>query len=131
MELCDTNVLSELVRPRPDPGVLAWAAEARSIAVSVVTVEEIACGLAWHPNERVERAIGELIAEHCTAMDVTAEIAARAGRLRGQLQSRGIVRAQADMLIAATALELRLPLVTRNVRDFEGLGIALLNPFSK
>jgi predicted nucleic acid-binding protein len=130
MELCDTNILSELVRSRPNPGVLAWAEEVSAIAVSVVTVEGIACGLAWHPNERVERAIGELIAEHCTVFDVTAEIASRAGRLRGEMRRQGLVRTQADMLIAGTALEHRLPLVTRNVRDFENLGVALLNPFS-
>ena len=43
---------------------------------------------------------------------------------------RGIVRDQADMLIAATAQVHQLTLVTRNTRDFEGCGIGLLNPFS-
>ncbi len=42
MELCDTNVLSELVRPSPDHGVLEWADQVRGIAVSTITVEEIA-----------------------------------------------------------------------------------------
>jgi toxin FitB len=130
MELCDTNVLSELVRPEPDPAVLAWAREVRAIAISVVTVEEIAYGLAWRPNPRVETAIATLIAEHCTILPVTAEIAGRAGRLRGDLRRRGIARTQADLLIAATALAHRLPLVTRTVRDFAGLGLALLDPFS-
>jgi predicted nucleic acid-binding protein len=130
MELCDTNVLSELVRPIPDAGVLDWANGVHTIAISVVTVEEIACGLAWRPNERVEKAIWDLIDERCRILDITSDIANRAGRLRGDLRRRGIARTQADMLIAATALGHRLPVVTRNVRDFEGLGIALLNPFS-
>jgi predicted nucleic acid-binding protein len=129
-ELCDTNVLSELVRREPDAGVLAWAAGRSGIAISVITVEEIACGLAARPNPRVEAALGALLLEQCTVLDVTEAVAARAGRLRGELRRRGVARTQADMLIAATALEHRMPLVTRNVRDFEGLGVALLNPFS-
>lgn len=129
MELCDTNILSELVRREPDPGVLAWAAGVSGIAISVITVEEIACGLASRPNPRVEEAIARLLAEQCTVLDITSGIAARAGHLRGDLRRRGLARTQADMFIAATALEHRLPIVTRNVRDFEGLGIPLLNPF--
>lgn len=129
-ELCDTNVLSELVRRQPDPGVLAWAAGRSGIAISVITVEEIGCGLAARPNPRVEAAVAALIEEQCTVLDITEAVAARAGRLRGELRGRGVARTQADMLIAATALEHRLPLVTRNVRDFEGLGIPVLNPFS-
>lgn len=130
MELCDTNILSELVRRDPNPGVLAWAAGVSGIAISVITVEEIACGLASRPNSRVEEAIARLLDEQCTVLDVTDAVAARAGRLRGDLRRRGVTRTQADMLIAATALEHRLPVVTRNVRDFEGLGIPLLDPFS-
>jgi toxin FitB len=130
MELCDTNVLSELVRRVPDPGVLTWAAGISGIAISVITVEEIACGLASRPNPRVEEAIAKLLNEQCAVLDVTAAIAARAGHLRGELRRQGLARTQADMLIAATALEHRMPVVTRNVRDFEGLGLPLLNPFA-
>jgi predicted nucleic acid-binding protein len=95
-----------------------------------LTVEEIACGLAACPNPRVEEAMGRLLDEECTVLEVTAAIAARAGKLRGELRRRGLARTQADMLIAATALEHRLPLITRNVRDFQDLGIPLLNPFA-
>lgn len=130
MELCDTNILSELVRRDPNPGVLAWAAGVSGIAISVITVEEIACGLAARPNPRVEEAIARLLDEQCTVLDVTGAVAARAGRLRGDLRRRGVTRTQADMLIAATALEHRLPVVTRIVRDFEGLGIPLLDLFA-
>jgi predicted nucleic acid-binding protein len=69
------------------------------------------------------------VQEHCVIHAVTAEIAAVAGRLRGALAVRGMSRTQADMLIAATAQVDRLTLVTRNVRDFGGCGIPLLDPF--
>ena len=129
MVLCDTNVLSELMRARPDAGVTRWAATVTAVAVSVITVEEIAYGLAWHPNVRVEEAVTRFLSDWCTVMPITPDIASRAGRLRGELQRHGATRTQADMLIAATALENDLPVVTRNTRDFEGLGIPLLNPF--
>ncbi len=56
-------------------------------------------------------------------------MAERSGVMRGELRARGITRSQADTLIAATAQVLGLTLVTRNVRDFEGCRIDLLNPF--
>ena len=61
---------------------------------------------------------------------VTTDVARCAGALRGQLQLRGQTRTQADMLIAATAQIHALTIVTRNVRDFDGCGVAVLNPFA-
>jgi toxin FitB len=127
--LVDTNVVSELVRASPDERVVRWAKRESSFELSVITVEEITCGLAIRPNTRVEQWLDEFIEKHCDVLDVTAAIARRAGRLRAELRGRGGQRTQADMLIAATASEHGLALVTRNVRDFEGCGIALLNPF--
>jgi toxin FitB len=60
---------------------------------------------------------------------VTTEIGRRAGELRAQMEGKGQTRTQADMLLAATAQRHGLTLVTRNTGDFEGCGIALLNPF--
>jgi len=127
--LTDTNVLSELVRPRPNPGVLSWAAGTARISISVVTLEEIMFGLAWKPNRNVQNWFDAFFAEACDVVPVTQPIAVRAGVMRGELRARGITRSQADTLIAATAQVLDLTLVTRNVRDFEGLRIDLLNPF--
>ena len=61
--------------------------------------------------------------------NVTAEIAKLSGEMRGQFQARGQSRSSMDMIIAATAREHHLTLVTRNVRDFEGCDIPILDPF--
>lgn len=127
--LTDTNVLSELVRPRPNSGVLAWAAGVDRISVSVVTLEEILFGLAWKPNAKVHEWFGRFFAEACEVIPITQPMAERAGAMRGEMRARGITRSQADTLIAATAQVLGLTLVTRNVRDFKGCRIDLLNPF--
>lgn len=63
-------------------------------------------------------------------LPITADIARRAGEMRRDFLKQGITRQPADMLIAATAQIHGLTLVTRNIRDFEGCGIGLLNPFS-
>lgn len=129
--LCDTNVLSELARPAPDAGVHAWASTVSVIALSVVSVEEIAFGLAWRPNARITAWFEQLIADHCEVLPITEEIGRVCGHMRGSLRSHGQTRTQADMLIAATARVHQLTLVTRNTRDFEDCLIPLLNPFAR
>jgi toxin FitB len=127
--LVDTNVISELVRKKPDPGVLEWAQEIRRVALSAVTVEEVFFGLSWKPVPRVALWFEDFLETHCEILPVTADIARRSGELRWQLQARGLTRESADMLIAATAQVHQLTLVTRNVRHFGDCGISLLNPF--
>lgn len=127
--LADTNVLSELVRKRPDPGVLEWAQGVKAVAISAATVEEVYFGLSWRPNLRIQLWFEEFLARQCEILPVTYEIARRSGEVRGQLQARGQTRSAVDMIIASTALEHRLTLVTRNVRDFLDCGLQLLNPF--
>jgi toxin FitB len=127
--LADTNVLSELVRPKPNAGVTRWAAGPERISVSVVTVEEIAFGLAWKPNERIRAWFDRFFADACEVIPVTSAIARQSGIIRGRLRAAGIAQSQADGLIAATAQVHGLTLVTRSVRDFARCQIELLNPF--
>lgn len=130
MQLVDTNVIGEIARPKPNAGVLAWAEGLTFLALSAVTVEEISFGLAWRPQPRVREWFDEFLENQCDVLPITPAIAQRSGQLRGTLASRGSTRTQADMLIAATAQIHQMTLVTRNVRDFEGISIGLLNPFS-
>ena len=133
MQLVDTNVLSELMRQQPDVGVLGWLQGRQQLSprltVSVITIDEIAFGMTRRPNARLQEWFDSFLQRHII-LPVTTNIARRAGELRAQLQVKGQVRTQADMLIAATAQLHGLAVVTRNLRDFDGCGVAVLNPFS-
>lgn len=131
MYLVDTNVISEMMRPMPHEGVLQWLARiegVQGVASSAISVHEIVFGLAHKPRPRALERFQAMTALY-TVLEVTETIARRAGEMRGLLAARGQVRHMADMLIAATAQVHALTLVTRNVRDFDGCGIAVLNPF--
>jgi predicted nucleic acid-binding protein len=127
--LVDTNVASELMRPRPAAKVVDWAEQQEGMSLSVITFEEILVGLSHRPNPRMSRWFEEFLKAHCELLGVTPSITRRSAALRGQLRRSGKQRTQADMLIAATALEHGLALATRNVKDFEGSGVPLVNPF--
>jgi predicted nucleic acid-binding protein len=127
--LIDTNIISDLAAQKPNPGVLQWAETVTSVYISAVTVEELSFGLSWKPNPRIEQWIETFIRKKAKVLPITEAIAYRAGTLRGQLKQKGITRTQADIMIAATASQHNLTIVTRNVRDFEGCGVAVLDPF--
>lgn len=127
--LIDTNIISELVRPKPNPKVTNWAGQQTGFFLSVVSLEEIHYGLSWKPNENVSAWMINFLAKYCQVLPITDSIAQQAGDLRGNLQQQGKTRTQADILIAATALEHQITLVTRNEKDFEDCSVTLLNPF--
>jgi toxin FitB len=129
--LCDTNIISELARTQPNPGVVEWSASIPSFTLSVITLEEIIYGLNAKPNPRIQNWFQQFLSNYCQIIPITPEIAQYAGELRGIFRTRGITRSQADMLIAATAYIHQLTLITRNIRDFEGCEISLLDPFSQ
>ncbi|MBU0935386.1 MAG: type II toxin-antitoxin system VapC family toxin [Spirochaetes bacterium] len=127
--LVDTNVLSEIMRIRPDPQVQKWFGTLDSLYLSVITVEEIVSGLRRKAMYEKEAWFHRFCAEFARVLPVDYEMAVWTGEARGRLASRGIQVQQADAFIAATAWRHGLVLATRNIRDFEGYGVALLNPF--
>jgi predicted nucleic acid-binding protein len=131
MYLVDTNIVSELLRPRPNPLVLRWADGQTQVAFSAISVEEAIFGLTRKANRALLDAFERFVADRCVVHAVTEDIARRAGTLRGGFSKHGIVRSQPDMLIAATTQAHALVLATRNIRDFEGCGIGLFNPFER
>ena len=127
--LADTNVISEFVKSTPNGQVMRWLESVQLMAISAITLEEAHFGLAWQPNTRKLALFNALVERLHAVYPITPAIAQRGGVLRGQFQAQGIVRSAPDMLIAATAIEHQLVLATRNVRDFMGCGVQVVNPF--
>jgi predicted nucleic acid-binding protein len=136
MFLLDTNVLSELRRPeRANVGLTAWAASAppEELFISAITLFEIELGVAQ--AERKDATKGAVLRGWIDAqvvpgfqnriVPVDVDVARRCAGLHVPDP-----RPQRDSLIAATALVHRLIVVTRNVRDFEPMGVPLLNPWA-
>lgn len=137
MYLVDTNVLSELRRPRRDPNVVAWLVSAPDdgLYLSVITVGEVAKGIARVRRAGSAQAVADadalqswlesvLVQFSERILPVTVSIATRWGRLcdaHPQLPT--------DMLIAATALEHGLTVATRNVDHFGLARAPVVNPF--
>jgi len=135
--LLDTCVVSELSRPRPDPGIVAWMSEAdvASLHLSAITVGELRRGTLRLPAGK-RRASLSAWSEKLRAgfsgrvLPVDEAVAVRWAEIAARAEQAGRPGSFADGLIAATALDRGLTLVTRNVADFSAFGVALLNPWS-
>jgi predicted nucleic acid-binding protein len=133
MYLLDTNVVSELRKPRPHGGVVAWlqAAEDSSLHVSAVTLGEIQAGIELTREQDATKAadIEAWLDRLAESMQVLPMDGA-AFRAWAQLMHRRSDTLYEDAMIAATAHVHRLTVVTRNVADFKALGVAVLDPFA-
>jgi len=131
----DTNVISEMVKRRPNQGVVSFLRDKQFLLSSLVFAE-LTYGAYQLDDARQERAkyiafIENLKAHYRdVAVPVSLEIAELSGRLRGAEKKNGRILSFADAVMAATALHTGSTLVTRNIKDFEYLDILLLNPFS-
>lgn len=131
--LLDTNVLSEVMRPKPAPAVVDWLGRTRGAEqwMSVITVGELRRGVALLRQrggsaraDKFEQAIADIETRHGDRiLPVTTEVV----RVWARISVRPID--MADGLIAATALVHGLAVVTRNVKHFQETGAAVLNPF--
>ena len=111
----------------------SWLA-AHDAAMSVITLEELAFGIARATPAQKRRLVPwleQLVSSISAVYDVTPAIAQLAGELRARRETAGRPVAQADMLIAATAVVHRLAIATRNVDDFTDCGVSIVDPFAR
>jgi len=135
--LLDTNVVSEMVRPKPHPCVLRWvaAADESLLYLSVVTLGEIRKGIASRA-EAARRAHLEswlhslAVRFSARILPIDLAVADRWGHLAGKCKTKGLMLPVLDGLLAATALHYDLILVTRNVKDVQSTGVETLDPWN-
>ena len=136
--LADTNVVSEWVKPRPNPGVVAWLADTNEdqVFLSVVTSTELRYGIeripmgqrqkrlrAWLENELAMRFEGRILTIDTAIADACGKLVAKSEAAGRQIEAM-------DAFLAATAQVHQLPLVTRNTAHFHSILKALLNPWT-
>ncbi len=133
MYLLDTNVVSELRRPRPHQSVLNWIQDipADQLHLSSVTIGEIQAGIEITREQDPDKAeeIESWLERVLDAYEVL-PVDAAAFREWARLMHRQADNLLQDALIAAVAIVHRLTVVTRNTRDFEHLKVPVLNPFT-
>ena len=135
--LLDTNIISELIKAKPEPRVTAWIEniDESLLYLSVLTLGEIRKGItslreggrrvsleAWLDRDLVLR-----FSDRILSLDLA--VADRWGRIAGSTSAKRSPVPVIDGLLAATALHYDLTLVTRNIADIAGSGLAVFNPW--
>lgn len=135
--LLDTCVLSEFVKAEPSAAAQAWIARQNeeTLFMAAISLAELHRGVARLPDSRRKTDLDAWLARLEASLDkrilpFTQKTAAWWGHLYAAAEIRGQKPALADSLIAATALEHGLTLVTRNEKDFTALPVLLLNPWN-
>ena len=135
--LLDTNVVSETIKPKPEPRVLDWleAQMPADLFLAAQTMGELVRGARKVKEdtrrERLESWIEQDLAQQFEGrvLSFDGPTAALWGRLMGDGDRAGRTPAAADAQIAAVAIHHKLTLITRNVKDFEHFDLKLLNPW--
>jgi hypothetical protein len=135
--LLDTNILSEIIRPKPDERVMEWldSLDAAAVSTTAVTAAELLYGVARLPTgrrkEQLSEAIRGLVEDELDGrvepFDATA--ASHYAQLVSDRETAGRPISVADAQIAAICRKLGATLATRNTDDFQDTGIELLDPW--
>lgn len=137
--LLDTNIISELVKPKPEANVTEWVenTDESLLYLSVLTLGEIRRGIAALPQSRRRATLEAWLDKELRArfegriLVIDQEVADRWGLLTAAARNSGIVLPVIDGLLAATALEHNLTLVTRDTGQIPSMGVAVFNPWEK
>lgn len=137
--LLDTNVISEWIKPHPDSGVVSWMAETDEdrIFMSAITLAELRHGVERLPPGARRKRLDSWLTEELPVrfedrvLAVDSLVADCWGRIVARSQANGHPVGAMDALIAATAKQRGFTLVTRNVSDFEHLGVEIFNPWKQ
>lgn len=138
MIVLDTNVISELMKPRPSGAALAWMDNQDPVAmyITTVTIAEISYGIHAIPKGRrraaLERSFVRAVDEgfQHRMLPLDQEAAYQYGQIMAARKAAGKPLSVCDGQIAAIALSRGFVLATRNTRDFSNCGLELINPFA-
>jgi predicted nucleic acid-binding protein len=138
MIIIDTNVVSELMRPEPDPGVASWvrARDRRELCMTAISLAEIRYGIARLPDGRRKQVLLGAADEIFSAfadqiLPVDAVAAEHYAVIASSRERAGKPIPGFDALIAAVCRSQGAMLATRNVSDFDGAGIEIINPWTR
>ena len=135
--LLDTNVISEWIKPQPDRNVVSWLAQVDEdrVFISVISFAEVRHGVELLPvgrrRERLTHWLAEELPERFEGrvLAIDQHIAETWGVIMARGQKAGLTPGTMDAFVAATAAAHNLTLATRNVKDFQRLGIPLFDPW--
>ena len=131
--LVDANVLSEPTKPEPNSAVVEWlTTHERELVVDSIILGELFMGVLALPSGRKRARLAQwfgTVAQTIECLPWDAAVSRRWAQLVVGLRRRGQTIPLLDGMIAATALEHRLTLATRNVRDLQKAGVRVVNPF--
>jgi hypothetical protein len=136
MIIIDTNVASELMRPEPDPGVASWvrARDRRELRMTAISLAEVRHGIARLPDGRRKQVLLGAADEIFSAfadqiLPVDAAAAEHYAVIASSRERAGKPIPGFNALIAAVCRSQGATLATRNVSDFDGTGIEIINPW--
>ena len=132
--LLDTNVVSELTKERPNPAIIGYLNTQDDLWLSVIVVEELELGVQLLPEGRRRTGLTEWLTQVVADFDgrispIEKEAAKWAATFQARVHRTGGKLELGDALIAGTAMANDMSVVTRNVRDFDGLGLDIVNPW--
>ena len=132
--LLDTNVVSETTKDQPEPSVIDFLSRQTDLWLSSLVIHELEFGVQLAPQgrrrERLVASVSRFLADFSDRiLPVDRASAEWAARFRADAVRSGRRPALIDVLIAGTAWTHGLAIATRNVRDFSGLGVEIMNPW--